>query len=172
MKLDNLTPEQQKEWHAMQRENELLKEKLRQMEVAGAGEATTILPRPEFIREIARLVAHDERYGGISSLLVLSFNGLLESKPTLGNLTYGAVTIAISDCILSNVRSCDLVGRTGSNDFSIMLTRCKIMDAEKKAQALVTAIKTKLDPLLQNKAAIGLSYTVSILNSRDDVKKA
>lgn len=172
MKLDNLTPEQQKEWKALQHENDMLREKLRQMETTYPGEATTILPRPEFIREIARLVAHDERYGGISSLLVLSFNRLLESKPTLGNATYGAIIIAISDCILANVRSCDLVGRTGSNDFSIMLTRCKILDAETKAKSLTAAIKAKLDPLLQGKAAIDLSYTISILNSRDDIKKA
>lgn len=172
MKLDNLSPEQQKEWQAMQRENDALKEKLRQLEISTPGVATNILPRPEFIREIARLVAHDERYGGISSLLVLSFNGLLEQKQNLGDRIYGAVIIAVSDCILGHVRSCDLVGRTGSNDFSIMLTRCKIADAETKAQTLATAIKQKLDPLLQGKVAIDLSYTVSILNSRDDAKKA
>lgn len=171
MKLDNLSPELQKEWQAMQRENAMLKEKLRQLETSPPDVATNILPRPEFIREIARLVAHDERYGGISSLLVLSFNGLLEQKQNLGDKTYDAIIIAISDCILGHVRACDLVGRTGSNDFSIMLTRCKIDDAEKKAQTIAIAIKEKIDPLLQGKIAIDMSYTVSILNNRDDAKK-
>lgn len=44
MKLDNLSPEQQKEWQALQRENDALKEKLRQLEIANAGGATNILP--------------------------------------------------------------------------------------------------------------------------------
>ncbi len=177
MKLENLTPEQQKEWQALQDENKRLHEKLQTMETVQAisalgNSASTILTRPEFVREIARMVAHDERYGGISCLLVMSFDGLLEHKTKLGASLYDHLMKVITETVIGGVRACDVVGRTGSNDFSIMLTRCKLDDAEKKAEALITTIKQKLDPLLSGKAAIELSYVVSILNNRDDAKKS
>ena len=177
MKLDNLTPEQQKEWQQLVQQNELLREKLRAHETVQAiadlgNTASPILSRPEFVREIARLVAHDERYGGMSCLLVMSFGGLLEHKSKLGASTYDTLMKAITETISSGVRACDVIGRTGSDDFSVMLTRCKLDDAEKKAESLIAALKQKLDPLLVGKAAIDLHYVVSILNDRDDAKKA
>ena len=177
MKLDNLTAEQRKEWQKLQDENLRLREKLQTFEtvqsISNLGTtAPPILTRPEFVREIARMVAHDERYGGLSCLLVMSFDGLLEHKTKLGASLYDTLMNAISETITSGVRACDVVGRTGSDDFSVMLTRCKLEDAEKKAEALITAIKQKLDPLLNGKAAIELSYVVSILNNRDEAMKA
>lgn len=128
-------------------------------------EAGAVLPRADFIREIARMVAHDERYGGTSSLLVLSFEGLEAYKKTDGAV-YFKVMEAAGECIARNVRTCDIVGQTGGEDFSIMLTRCAIADAEKKAELLAGRIKEKVDPLLQNKIGVGLRYAVSILNTR------
>ncbi|NDE90950.1 MAG: GGDEF domain-containing protein [Alphaproteobacteria bacterium] len=169
MKLDNLSPEQLQQWQKLLFENQVLREKVQALEAAAS--TSTILTRPEFVREIARMVAHDERYGGTSSLVVLSFDGLLEHKPKLGTATYDRIIQTIAECVVSGVRACDIVGRTGSNDFAVMLTRCKLPDAEKKAESLVGHLKEKLNPLLDGKAAIALTYMVSILNSRDAIKK-
>jgi diguanylate cyclase (GGDEF)-like protein len=171
MKLDNLTPEQQAQWRALLRENQTLREKITALE-STRNAASPVLTRPEFIREIARMVAHDERYGGTSSLVVLNVEQLLEQKHKIGTQLYDAILQNLTDCIVANVRSCDVIGRTGSDDFAIMLTRCKLEDAEKKAELLVNTIKQKLDPLLDDKIALGMSYMVSILNSRDDAKKS
>lgn len=171
MKLDNLSPLQLQEWRAMERENHKLREKIAELEEA-KNHAATILPRPEFVREIARIVAHDERHGGTSSLVVLSFEQLLENKFIIGMTLFEVIFKNLTECLIASVRNCDVLGRTGSDDFAILLTRCGIEDAEKKADSIVASIKEKIDPLLGDRFTLSLTYTVSILNNRDDAKKA
>ena len=171
MKLDNLSPLQIQEWRAMVRENNKLREKVAALEEA-KNEAATILSRPEFVREIARIVAHDERHGGTSCLVVLNFEQLLENKFKIGMALYEVILQNLTECLIASIRACDVLGRTGSDDFAILLSRCKLEDAEKKAASIVSAIKEKLDPLLDKHFALTLGYTVSILNNRDDAKNA
>lgn len=154
------------------RENEELRRRVAALEAALAHAKTSPgktqaspLPRPDFIREIARMVAHDERYGGTSSLLVVSLEGLEKQKVLLGTL-HAEIFHALSTVLIQNVRACDIVGHTGEEDFSILLTRCGIADAERKAEALATIIKAKLDPLLAAHEGFTLRYAVSILNTR------
>lgn len=155
----------------MLRENNKLRERVAALEEA-QNEAATILPRAEFVREIARIVAHDERHGGTSCLVVLSFEQLLENKFKIGMTLYEVILQNLTECLIESVRACDVLGRTGSDDFAMLLSRCKLEDAEKKAESVVKAIKAKLDPLLAGHFALSLTYTVSVLNSRDDAKKA
>ena len=171
MKLDNLSPLQVKEWRELERENHKLREKIAALEEA-KNHAASILPRPEFVREIARIVAHDERHGGTSSLVVLNFEELSENNFTIGMALFEVIFKNLTDCLIAGVRNCDVLGRTGSDDFAILLTRCGLEDAEKKATSIVASIKEKIDPLLGDKFTLSLSYTVSILSSRDDANKA
>ncbi len=171
MKLDNLSPQQVQEWRNMLRENNKLREKVAALEEA-KNEAAAVLSRPEFVREIARIVAHDERHGGTSCLVALNFEQLLENKFKIGMERYEVILQNLTECLVASVRACDVLGRTGSDDFAILLSRCKLEDAEKKAESIVSAIKAKLDPLLEGRFALSMSYTVSILNNREDAKKA
>lgn len=129
---------------------------------AGSG---NILPRADFIREIARMVAHDERYGGTSSLLVISLEGLGALKPVQTS-SYQKIMGAAGQCLARHVRACDVTGHTGDEDFSVLLTRCSVDDAEKKAEILAQKIKESLDPLLGADTTLTLRYAVSILNTR------
>lgn len=159
------------EWREMERENHKLRERIAELEEA-KNVAATVLPRPEFVREIARIVAHDERHGGTSSLVVLSFEQLLENKFKIGMALYEVILQNLTECLIASVRTCDVLGRTGSDDFAMLLSRCNLEDAEKKAASVVSSIKEKIDPLLGDRFALSLSYTVSVLNNRDDAKKA
>jgi GGDEF domain-containing protein len=151
--------------HQLLQENTALRHKVQALEdeitLLKQGKAQAlpaILPRPEFIREIARMAAHDQRYGGSSALLVLSFEGLQVMPARLFP--------AICGILSQHIRACDILGRTGEEDFSLLLTRCKLSDAEKKAEQLVEKIKMQLDPLLAGHRGIALNYAVSVLNSR------
>jgi GGDEF domain-containing protein len=158
MKLDNLTPEQKKEWQALVEENRLLKEKLSQ----NNPDAPALLARPDFIREVARMAAYDERYGSASTILSLSFEGLEPLLQTQGP-AYHAVIQAVADTLVRHVRSCDIVGRTGIDNFGVLLTHCSTGAAETKAENLITKIRNRLDPLLESKAAVTLRYAVAPL---------
>jgi GGDEF domain-containing protein len=162
--------EQQNLQAALERENQTLKERVQQLEEdlarqQGAGGLASFLNRGEFIREVARMMAHDERYGGASALVVLCFEGLEVGREKISGKSYEQITQAIAGTILQQVRVCDVAGRTGPEDFSVMLTRCSVKDANMRADAIIAELQKKLGPLLQGKLAIELHYTVSRLDS-------
>jgi GGDEF domain-containing protein len=124
-----------------------------------------ILDRGDFVREVARMMAHDERYGGVSTLLVLSFEPLDKNRSLLAMKSSERVLQTTANTLVRYVRACDIVGRTGAEDFSILLSRCAIPDAERKALALTNKIQENLDPILKGRVVLQLNYTVSPLKS-------
>jgi GGDEF domain-containing protein len=164
---------------ALQQENQELKAKLleaegelRRLHAQSSNlDLGNVLSRVEFIREVARMMAHDQRYGATSSLLSLSFDGLDDSIKTLGSAMHEKIVNALADTLGHNVRACDIVGRTGVEDFSVFLTRCKESDAKIKAGLLITKVKERLDPLLMGKVALSLRYAVRILQDKADLEK-
>lgn len=167
--IPNLAPEHLATLQRLARENEALRAKVMAMEAEKSRQAIEpgkeselpqLLPRPEFIREVARMVAHDKRYGARSAMISLSFEGLDAAKDALGPYAYDAVLRSIAETLVSRVRACDIVGRTGTEDFSVFLTRCNEADAERKAAFLVEFLQEKLDPLLKDKVSVALRYCI------------
>ncbi|MBI3420221.1 MAG: GGDEF domain-containing protein [Proteobacteria bacterium] len=164
---------------ALQQENQSLKNKVVELEaeirrlhaLAGNAELPSILSRPEFIREVARMMAHDQRYGATSTMLSLSFGGLDDSMKTLGAYDFDKVVTSLADTLAHSVRSCDIVGRTGIEDFGIFLTRCKESDAHIKAGLLIAKLKERLEPLLKGKVALSLRHAVRTLQDKADLEK-
>lgn len=157
MKLDNLTPEQRKAWTDLVEENHQLKEQL-----ARGGEIPlpALLTRPEFVREVARMAAYDQRYNTHSHLINFCFEGLYEQQEKLG-AAYFEIVQAITDILTRHVRASDVAGRTGANDFCVALARCDSANAHLKAEAFIKKIQETLDPLLCGKVAIALRYSTS-----------
>ncbi len=163
---------------ALQQENQNLKNRVLELEnevrrlsaASNNAELPSVLSRPEFIREVARMMAHDQRYGAASALLTLSFDGLDDSMKALGPYDYDKVMTSLADTLTHSVRSCDIVGRTGVEDFGVLLTRCKEADARAKAGILINKVKERLDPLLKGKAALSLRYAVKVLQDKADLE--
>ncbi len=163
----------------LQQENQSLKNKVLELEAelrrlqaqSGGPELPSILSRPEFIREVSRMMAHDRRYGAVSSMLSLSFDGLDDSAKLLGPYDFDKLVNSMADTLTRNVRSCDIVGRTGVEDFSIFLTRCKESDARAKAGILIARLKERINPLLKGRAALSLRYAVRPLQDKADLEK-
>src|SRR5262249_10306420 len=96
------------------------------------------------------------------SLLSLTFDGLNTQQRELGD-NHGKVVRAIADTLTRNVRACDIVGRTGAEDFTIFLSRCAQPNAAMKAEILSRKIHDALDPMLRGKAAVILRYAVTVV---------
>jgi len=129
----------------------------------GEDSLSRLLPRASFIREVARMVAYDKRYGHHSAMLVLRFDGLIAARTLLTQSNYDALLHQIADSLLAGVRSCDTVGRSGEEDFSVLLTRCNEADASKRAEHLISGLQQSLNPLLKGRASIVLRYQVKPL---------
>jgi diguanylate cyclase (GGDEF)-like protein len=163
----------------LQQENQQLKAQVLELEselrrlnaAAGKSDLPSVLSRPEFIREVARMMAHDQRYGATSSLISFSFDGLDDCLKTLGHAEHDRIFTTLADTLVHNVRACDIVGRTGVEDFGIFLTRCKEPDARVKAGVMITRLKERLDPLLKGKGTFSLRHAIKALHDKADLEK-
>lgn len=170
--MPTITPEYLAQIQRLTRENEALKAQLQAIESAknrhsaSVSEAPAFLARAEFIREVARMAAHDLRYGGASSMLSMCFEGLEASAAHMPSAHHADIISTIANTLTAHVRACDIIGRTGTEDFAVYLTRCNRIDAEKKASVLVAALQEKLAPLLEHTARVELAYVVK--NIGDD----
>jgi len=149
----NLTPEQREIWNTVRAELIMARERIEELEarlkaldLAGGEEPhiPVILSRPEFNREVARMLAFDERYGGISSVLYFDFDNLSDIHRSLGGQIADAVVQSVCDSLLRHVRSSDLVGRLATDEFGVLLVRCDNPSAWRKGEALADIIMQNL----------------------------
>jgi diguanylate cyclase (GGDEF)-like protein len=96
--------------------------------------------RRAFLRSLARTVGYVERYGAACSLLYFDVNGLKSINDTRGHAAGDAVLIHIAAVLRSNVRTSDIVGRLGGDEFGVLLTRANAAHAENKAHDLAQLI--------------------------------
>ena len=122
----------------VKRKNQALLEKVQEYEQQT--EDSAVLSNNDFHREVVRMLAYDERYGGISSIVYLYFSGLEELSATKETVYRDFVRV-ISDTLVSNVRKSDIVGKVAKSEFGILLLRCGKEMAWAKAKSLTTILK-------------------------------
>src|ERR1700733_1950840 len=125
-----LTPPQRQGWNVLRSELIAAREKINGLETRvknlehAPDEPLTVLTRPEFNREVARMLAFDERYGGISSVLYFDFENLEEITTRYGKSVANAAIREISNVLTRHVRGSDVVGRLAADEFGVLLMRC------------------------------------------------
>jgi diguanylate cyclase (GGDEF)-like protein len=113
-----------------------MQQKLHEIEHKAPEEPASILTRPEFNREVARMLAFDERYGGMSSVLYFDIENLASVAEQYGKAVSNAAIREASDLLSHMVRNSDIVGRLAPDEFGVLLVRCNNVDAWKKGQDL------------------------------------
>ena len=160
----SLTPEQRQALAAMETELAAARVHIKQLEtkVAELEEKLesdhSILTRPEFNREVARMLAFDERYGGTSSVLYFDFSSL---DMLAGRFTPELASLAvqtISQTLMRQVRRSDIIGRLATDEFGVLLVRCNNEDAWKKGRELAALLSVALDTLDGKKLGLDISF--------------
>jgi diguanylate cyclase (GGDEF)-like protein len=128
-----------------------------------------ILTRPEFNREVARMLAFDERYGGISSILYFDFDQLEETAATFGRAVANAALREIGEIMTKNLRSSDIIGRLASDEFGVLLMRCDNAAAWRKAEVVAIKLQNALSEIHTQKLKIKVSYGAYTFRDREDV---
>ena len=95
-----------------------------------------LLNRRAFVRELNRSIAHSARYGTPSSLLYFDLDGFKEINDGYGHAAGDAVLTHFSQMLCAHVRSTDIVGRLGGDEFGVILSHADDRQAKRKAQAL------------------------------------
>jgi len=160
-----LTPDQRRAWNTLrgelasqQAKNQELQDKIRQLEEKQDDLEPTILNRPEFNREVARMLAFDERYGGMSSVLYFDFENLESMASRYGHSIASSALREIGATLARNVRSSDIIGRLAPDEFGILLMRCDNKDAWRKAEALAATLQKILTEVHGCRLDVKVSY--------------
>lgn len=127
-------------------------------------EPPTLLNRPDFNREVARLLAFDDRYGGTSSVIYFNIDNLEAIRNRHGTAIADSAIRCITDTLASQVRRSDILGRLAPDEFGILLPRCNQENAWSKSEAIADKLYENLmnlwGPGLKPKISYG-AYTFS-----------
>jgi diguanylate cyclase (GGDEF)-like protein len=101
---------------------------------------TPVVNRRAFVRELDRAKAYGDRYGNGASLIYLDLDGMKEINDRYGHNMGDKALVAIAESLVANVRSSDLVGRLGGDEFGVILARADQSAAQEKARLLMKFI--------------------------------
>ncbi len=150
----DLTVEQRQTWEMTRSELLIARERIEELELRlkslennahEAGIVQTVLSRPEFNREVARMLAFDERYGGMSSVLYFDVENLSDIHKSHGKDVADKVVRVVCDALTHHIRSSDIVGRLATDEFGVLLARCDNEAAWKKGESLAESLLSELE---------------------------
>ncbi len=171
-----LTPEQRRAWNALRGDlaaaharNQELTDKLHRAEQQSPDTEPTILNRPEFNREVARMLAFDERYGGMSSVLYFDFDGMESTSTQFGKSVVNATLREIGAVMIKSVRGSDIIGRLAPDEFGVLLMRCDNGAAWTKAEAIAASLQKTVSEIHGCKLTIKVSYGAYTFRDNEDL---
>jgi diguanylate cyclase (GGDEF)-like protein len=177
---DSLTPEARKtiaklqaERDALRRELEAARARIAQLErLADEDSLAPIANRRAFVRELSRMIAFTRRYGPPSSVIYFDVNGMKQINDTHGHPAGDAALRHVAELLCKNVRSSDIVGRLGGDEFGVILTQTNQEQANAKATILAQTIAAT--PFDWGKLPISVSaaYGVYSFSGNDDAQVA
>ncbi|HEX3883421.1 MAG TPA: GGDEF domain-containing protein [Stellaceae bacterium] len=139
-----MTPELRalvEEREALRRELADARTQIAQLErLADEDALTPIANRRAFVRELTRMIAFTKRYGVPSSVVYFDVNGMKQINDNHGHPAGDAALRLVAKALLDNVRSSDVVGRLGGDEFGVILAHTNQEQANAKADALAEAI--------------------------------
>lgn len=133
---------------------------------------TPVINRRAFVRELDRAKAYGTRYGNGASLIYLDLDGMKAINDRYGHSTGDKALLAVAETLVSNVRSSDLVGRLGGDEFGIMLARADQADAQKKARLLMKIIDDIEIRSGDDIIPVSVSYGIVELGSQETAESA
>jgi diguanylate cyclase (GGDEF)-like protein len=128
--------------------------------------------RRAFLRSLARTVGYVGRYGAACSLLYFDVNGLKSINDTRGHAAGDAVLIHIAAVLRSNIRTSDIVGRLGGDEFGVLLTRANEAHAHNKAHQLAQLIAGAPFVWKDRRVPVSVAYGAHGLAPGEDPREA
>jgi len=131
-----------------------------------------VVNRRAFVRELERVKAYGERYGNTASLIYLDLNGMKAINDQFGHAAGDQALLSVAEALVANVRSSDLVGRLGGDEFGIILSRADRTAAEEKAQILLRLVADLEVKCGGNTIPVSLTYGIVELSAHQNAEAA
>jgi diguanylate cyclase (GGDEF)-like protein len=100
-----------------------------------------ILNRRGFERELGRSIAYVKRYDASAALLVVDVDRLKPINDGLGHAAGDHLLRSVVAVLTANIRSSDMLGRLGGDEFGILLWNLDVKKARAKAAALERTVE-------------------------------
>lgn len=157
----------------MRRELDEARARITQLErLADEDALTAIANRRAFIRELSRMIAFTRRYGPPSSVVYFDVDGLKQINDTHGHPAGDAALRHVAEILCKNVRSSDLVGRLGGDEFGVILAQTNQEQATAKAVTLAHEIGKRSLRWGKIKLTVSAAYGVYSFSGSDDAQVA
>jgi diguanylate cyclase (GGDEF)-like protein len=133
---------------------------------------TPVANRRAFVRQLSRMIAFANRYGVPASVVYFDVNNMKQINDAHGHPAGDAALRHIATVLQENIRSSDVVGRLGGDEFGVILAQTDAEQAHSKAAALAEAITAS--PLRWTGMTLPLSaaYGVHSFSGSDDAQHA
>jgi diguanylate cyclase (GGDEF)-like protein len=133
---------------------------------------TPVANRRAFVRQLTRMIGFSHRYGVPASVVYFDVNNMKHINDMHGHPAGDEALRHIAMVLRDNIRSSDIVGRLGGDEFGVILAQTDHAQAQAKAAALAAAIAGQ--PLQWCGDAIPLSaaYGVYAFASGDSPQQA
>lgn len=175
-----LTPRVQQAILSLMAEVNSLREELRRRDdrleelerLADEDPLTRLFNRRAFVREITRFTAYAERYDTPSSILFFDVNGLKTINDTYGHAAGDKALVHVSDCLRKNVRSTDVVGRLGGDEFGILLAHTDAEGAKVQGHRLAEAVQDQHLALEDARHQVSVAWGCHMISPGSDISDA
>jgi diguanylate cyclase (GGDEF)-like protein len=127
-----------------------------------------IYNRRGFERELERSIAYIRRYNASAALIVLDVDRLKPINDSFGHAAGDIVLKGVVAVLMRHVRSSDVVGRLGGDEFGVLLWNLTQADALAKAAALEEAIDRLTFVFKGHSVVAGASAGLALIGPGDD----
>lgn len=117
---------------------------------------TNVLNARAFARELAQELGRNRRYGRPLALIYLDLDDFKKVNDAHGHATGDAVLRLVADAMRGAVRSADVVGRLGGDEFGVLMPETDATVAHGAASRLVAGIRTVFRGTPSVTASIGV----------------
>ena len=127
-----------------------------------------IYNRRGFERELDRSIAYIRRYKATGALIVLDVDRLKPINDTFGHAAGDVVLKGVVAVLMRHVRSSDVVGRLGGDEFGLLLWNLSEADALSKAAALEEAIDRLTFVFKGRSVVAGASAGIALIGATEE----
>jgi diguanylate cyclase (GGDEF)-like protein len=133
---------------------------------------TSVPNRRAFVRQLTRTIAFTHRYGVPASVVYFDINNMKQINDEHGHPAGDAALCHIATVLRDNIRSSDIVGRLGGDEFGVILVQTDEAQARSKAAALAAAIADTPLRWEERSITVSAAYGVHAFSGTDDPQHA
>jgi len=142
--------------------------RLRQMEDVADTDALLPIPnRRAFVRELNRMISFAERYGTPSTLMFIDLNDMKNINDKYGHDAGDKALFHVARLLSDNVRTTDVIGRLGGDEFGVILAQADEKIGAEKAASLADIISENALELDGETLSMSLAFGTYTFRSGD-----